>query len=234
MTVREVADRAGITVRALHHYDQIGLLQPGSVTEAGYRIYDEASLERLWRILFLRELGFPLRDIARMLDNPAFDREAALIEHHDLLLLQRKRLDRLIALVEQAMKGETTMDFEALNTQEIDQYKEEAKARWGETAAWAQSEARAKKRGKSDWDAINAEREAIFRQFATCMEEGGDPAGCVEAWRTHINRHFYDCTPEILRSLAVMYTEDERFQKHFDKVKPGLAAYIAEAIRMHA
>ena len=95
-TVKQMSQVSGISVRTLHHYDAIGLLKPTRVTEAGYRLYDDAALERLQSILLFRELQFPLKEIGRILDTPGFDRQAALNDQIHLLELQREYIDRLL------------------------------------------------------------------------------------------------------------------------------------------
>ena len=123
-TIRQVAELSGVSVRTLHYYDEIGLLAPAAVTGAGYRLYDAAALARLQQILFFRELDFPLADIRRILDDPAFDRRKAMAGHRALLQLKLERLQRLIGLVDgildgnitdSATKGETKVDFEAFD-----------------------------------------------------------------------------------------------------------------------
>lgn len=120
-TVQQVARRTGVTVRALHYYDQIGLLHPARVTQAGYRLYGGPELARLMQILFFRELEVPLKEIARLMAAPAYDSHRALEQHLHLLELKRKRLDRLIDLAGRALKGENTMQFDAFDTTEIQQ-----------------------------------------------------------------------------------------------------------------
>ena len=96
-TVKEVSRITGVSVRTLHHYDAIGLLKPTAVTEAGYRLYDDAALERMQSILLFRELQFPLKDIKRILDAPDFDPMAALAQQVRLLEMQREHLEQLIS-----------------------------------------------------------------------------------------------------------------------------------------
>ena len=125
-TVHEVSRLTGISVRALHHYDAIGLLKPSRVTEAGYRLYDGAALRRLQNILFFRELQFPLKEIKAILDNPEFDPKEALDQQIRLLELQRTRIDRLISLAREAQKGGTDqMNFQAFQKTEYDRYAQE-------------------------------------------------------------------------------------------------------------
>ena len=96
-TVKEVSRITGVSVRTLHHYDAIGLLKPTVVTEAGYRLYDDAALERMQSILLFRELQFPLKDIKRILDAPDFDPMTALAQQVHLLEMQREHLEQLIS-----------------------------------------------------------------------------------------------------------------------------------------
>lgn len=142
-TVHEVSKLAGVSVRTLHHYDAIGLLKPTAVTDAGYRLYDDAALARLQTILLFRELRFPLKEIKTILDRPDFDREQALTQQIKLLELQRKRLDELISFARDLLtKGVNTMDFSAFDCTELDQYAAEVKARWSDTAAYREFQRR--------------------------------------------------------------------------------------------
>lgn len=111
LTIHQMAERTGVTIRALRYYDKIGLLPPGAVSPAGYRLYGPAELERLQQILFFRELEFPLAEIKAILASPAYDRTAALTAQRALLRAKRDRLDGLLRLVEVALKGETTMEM---------------------------------------------------------------------------------------------------------------------------
>ena len=139
MTVREVSRRTGVTVRALQYYDQIGLLPPAKRTEAGYRLYDERALQRLGQIMLFRELEFSLDEIRAILDRPDFDRDLALSDQIKLLTMRRDRLDALINLANTLrQKGGTSMDFTAFDKTGIDQYAEQARARWGKTPEYAE------------------------------------------------------------------------------------------------
>ena len=242
-TVREVARLTGISVRTLHYYDEIGLLHPSEVTPAGYRLYGEEAVERLGQILFFRELDFPLREIAAILDSPSFDRQEAMANHRRLLELKRARLDRLIRLVDQNLKGESNMgenDLKAFDMEEYEatraQYAAEAKERWGETEAYRESEKRTGSYRKEDWARIQQEAEGIFSKLAANRDKGpSDPAvqECVRAWQEHITRHYYTCTNEILQGLGQMYAADERFTKWFDeRYGSGTAQFVSEAIRL--
>lgn len=241
-TVRQAARAAGISVRTLRYYDQIGLLPPTAVTPAGYRLYDDTAMARLLQILLYRELDFPLADIRAILDDPAFDIGRALEQHRTLLLCKRDRLDRLIRLTDSLRKGGDTMAFDAFDSGEIDalrhQYAEEARERWGGTAAYAQSEEKARGYGNAEWAQIQAEADRILGAAADRRAAGGagdqDAQRLVAEWQAHIRRYYYDCTTEILAGLGEMYTQDERFRRHLDdRYGAGFAAFFSEAIRRY-
>ncbi len=239
-TVNEVARLANVSVRTLHYYDQIGLLRPSALTDAGYRLYDDAALARLQQILFFRELDFPLTEIGRILENPSFNRRRALENHRSLLTLRRKRLDALIRLVDDTLKGDEPMSFKEFDMTEIEEaqkkYAKEAQERWGGTDAYAQSKARAAGYGKEEWARITAESNAIYQGFAQSV--GTSPASpevqqLVADWQGLITRYFYDCSNEILQGLGEMYIADERFTKNLDKYGEGTAQQMSDAIRVY-
>lgn len=237
MKIKELAALSGITVRTLHHYDEIGLLSPSRSGGAGYRSYTDADLARLQEILFFRELDFPLREIKEILQSPEYDRTEALKRQRQLLLAQRKRLDKLIRLTEQSMKGTNTMNVQEFDMTEIEnakkQYSAEAKQRWGSTAAYAESEAKAQQYTKADWQRISGAMGEIFAAFAALR--GTNPAApeaaaLVQRWQAHISSNFYQCSTEILAGLGQMYTADERFTKNIDQYGAGTAQFISDAI----
>ena len=170
-TVREVSRLSGVSVRTLHHYDAIGLLKPAAVTEAGYRLYDDGSLSRLQRILLLRELQFPLKDIRAMLDAPEEDRTLALAQQLRLLEMQRAHIDGLIALTHDILKkGANAMDFSVFDRTAIDDYAAEVRSRWGETAAYRQSQSHSAEENHVS----SAGLMAIFGKFGTLRSK--DPS----------------------------------------------------------
>ena len=239
MKISEVAKLTGLTVRALHYYDEIGLLKPGEVTNAGYRVYSDADLEILQQILFFRELDFPLNDIKEIMLNPNYDKEIALQKHKELLLQKRERIDDLIVLIEQTLKGECDMSFKEFDKTAIEdskrQYAAEAKQRWGKTDAYAEYEAKTKKYDDNKWNATNDESNAILSEFGQIRHL--DPAGqeaqaLVQKWQDHITRSYYTCTKQILAGLGQMYVGDERFMKNIDKHGEGTAAFMAAAIEV--
>lgn len=234
MTIHEMSALAGVSVRTLHHYDAIGLLPPTERTETGYRRYDETALARLQVILLFRELAFPLRDIERILDDPGFDRAAALADQIRLLELRREQLDRLIALARETLEtGAIPMRFDAFDKTELDQYADEVKAKWGGTAAYQEHEARTQAGTAGDPVELMAHFAALggLRQLAP-----DDPKvqNVVRALQQTITDHSYPCTKEILAGLGELYVADERFRRNIDKVGGvGTAAFAAEAIRAY-
>lgn len=242
-TVKAVAKLANITVRTLHHYDHMGLLSPQTTSQAGYRLYTDADLERLQQVLFFRELGFSLQEIKEILDHPGFDRREALVSHRNLLLEKQKRLQALIQSVDQtiqAMERGLPMTaqemFEPFDEATMEVYKAEAKERWGHTAAYAESERRTSRYTKEDWGLIHAESQAITLGLAERMDrEPGDAEvqALIDRWFLHINDRFYTCPLEIFRAIGEGYVDDPRFTRTYDRVKKGLAVFKRDAMRLY-
>ena len=241
LQIKEFAELTGVSVRTLHYYDKIGLLKPSFVDEQnGYRFYDEASLERMQEILFYRELDFPLKIIAEILASPNYDKQKALAEQKRLLTIKKNRLERLIAALEQAEKGEITMS--AFDNSEYEtarqEYEDEAKRRWGDTDAYKQSQAKTAGYSKDKWNNILAGMNGVFAEFAACKNCGeradSDTAQrLVKKLQDYITGNFYHCTDDILAGLGQMYICDERFKKNIDKSGEGTAEFVAEAIKIY-
>ena len=235
MTVHEVSVRTGVSVRALHHYDRIGLLRPTVVTEAGYRLYDDAALERLQQILLFRELEFPLKEIAAILDSPDFDRDRALEQQITLLRLRRDHLDDLLAMALDIRKtGVNQMRFEAFSTEKIDAYAEQARQSWGHTDAYREYEARSAGRTPEQARALGEGLMRVIAGFGDLKHlPADDPAvrEKVAELRAYITEHYYRCTPDILRGLGQMYGAGGEMTENIDAFAgAGTAAFAAEAI----
>jgi DNA-binding transcriptional MerR regulator len=237
-TIGQLASLTGVTVRTLHHYDEIGLLRPSARSEAGYRLYDRDDLERLQEILVDRALGFPLEEIRERLDDPAHDRLAALRRRRALLAERVDELSGVLALVDAtiaAHEQEVSMEPERLfEGFDPAAYEEEARARWGATPEYAESRRRTTAYSAADWDAIRAEADAIGEAFAAleragAAADGPEARALAERHRAHISRWFYDCSPEIHRGLGELYLGDARFQAWWDRFQPGLAVYVRSA-----
>lgn len=239
-TVKEVSKLTGISVRTLHYYDEIGLLKPTETTSAGYRIYNGEALGRLQQILFFRELGFALKDIRSILDNPSFDPRKALENHRRLLVMERDRLDGLICLADQTLKGEMSMSFKEFDRSEIEEiqkeYAKEAEERWGNTDAYRESERKTSSYGTDDWKRIHQESNRLYQEFAANRDKPADDPNVqklVKEWQEFISRNFYNCTNEILAGLGAMYTGDPRFAKNINQHGEGLADFMSKAIEVY-
>lgn len=240
MKTSEVAKLTGVTKRTLHYYDEIGLLKPSEVTEAGYRVYNEADLEVLQQILFFRELDFSLEDIRQIMQNPSYDKKNALQKQKELLLQKRERLDVLISLVNKTLKGERDMSFSQFDTSRIEEtkqkYAEEAKRRWGDTDAYAEYESKEKSRDAVRKKAMDDEGEAILSEFGrkrSLAPDCEEVQRLVERWQEHITDKYYTCTKEILFGLGKMYVGDERFTRYIDRYGEGTAAFMSAAIAVY-
>jgi DNA-binding transcriptional MerR regulator len=245
-SVGQVARYAGVSVRTLHHYDEIGLLAPGGRSPSGYRRYAERDLERLQQVLYYRELGFPLEEIATILDDPGTDAAAHLRRQHLLLTRRIDRLREMVASVERAMEAEKMgisltpeERFEVFGEHDPAQYADEAEQRWGDTDAYRQSQQRTRSYRKEDWLAIKAESEGINARFAAAMAAGEPATGTAamdvaEEHRRHIDRWFYDLGYPMHRGLAEMYLADPRFTANYENVAAGLAQYMHDAILANA
>jgi DNA-binding transcriptional MerR regulator len=245
-TVRQLARLAGVSVRTLHHYDQIKLLKPSARTEAGYRLYGEADLLRLQQILFFKELDFSLAEIQTILDRPGFDQVEALRMHRRMLGERAERLARLLRTVDRTiakLTGEDTMPvtdeelYEGFSPEEREQllgYEAEARERWGEMAA--ESQRRVRQMSKAQWRAIRQEGDAITRRMAELM---GRPVSDAEVQAAMARQHawienFYPCPAEIFRGLGQGYVDDPRFTAAYDKYRPGLAVFMRDAMAYYA
>ena len=235
MTVHEVSKITEVSIRALHHYDNIGLLPATDLTEAGYRLYDDAALERLQIILLFRELEFPLKDIKKIIDSPDFDREKALEQQIQLLELRREHLQNLIELARGIKTiGVKNMSFDAFDTKKIDEYAEQAKASWGQTDAYKEYEKKSEGRTKETQQKLNVEMMDIFREFGEIRNQEPDSAAAIsfaKKLQEHITANYYTCTDEILSSLGAMYAAGGDFTENIDKVGgKGTAEFAQKAI----
>ena len=242
MSVNEVAKETGVTIRTLHYYDKIGLLSPSTLSEANYRYYSKEDIDKLQQILFYKEVGFELKAIKSMMDAPAYSKEQALKRHRNLLLLKRKRLDKLILLVEQSLKGEETISFQAFSEEEImklqKEYYKEAAQRWQHTPAFKEYQQKHPNgENSSEWKTFDLAAQKIFGEIFTSIDEAPshpDVQAAIEEWRNFITEHYYDCKIEIFRSLGLLYVEDERFEATINRYGDDrLARFISEAIAIY-
>ena len=234
MTVKEISEKTGVSVRTLHYYDEIGLLRPEGTTEAGYRLYSHENLKRLQSILLLRELEFPLKAIKRMLDDPEVDKAAAMEQQIRLLTMKRNRLSGLISLAERIRKGEDIVDLKSFDKSHIDKYAQEAKQRWGDTEEYKEYEKRTGPYGMDQWRAVTQSIEDCFVGFGAIKDKGAASEEArlqAKALQDTITANYYPCSKEILSRLGMMYVADERFREYIDQMGgEGTAEFASKAI----
>ena len=238
MTVHEVSSLSGVSIRALHHYDKIGLLPATEVTGAGYRLYDEAALQRLQCILLFKELEFPLRQIRQILDSPGFDRIKALEQQIHLLELRKEHLENLIVLAREIQTtGGKNMRFDAFDTEKIDEYARQARETWGKTAAWQEFEEKSRGRSRQEQQELNVKMMYIFAQLGDLKDgspEDEKAQALVLKLQEFITANYYTCTDEILLSLGQMYAAGGEFTERIDRTGgEGCAVFVCRAIEAY-
>lgn len=252
--IGEAAKRMGVTIRALHYYDQIGLLVPQKYTGAKYRLYSEKELERLEQILFLKEIGFELKEIKELLNAPNYDEKEVYKRQRALLLEKRREIDRMLERLDILIEGKKItrqmmgnakekVQSKAMGDQKIialqKQYYREILELYGHTQSFEQFETRSLKQGKEQlWKNMNDEASELFGQIAMAREKGekaGSPfvQQLIKAWQDYISKTQYECTMEILEGLGKLYVSDQRFYNYYEGIQSGLADFIAEAIAIY-
>lgn len=242
-----LAGLAGVTVRTLHHYDELGLVTPSARTAAGYRVYAPADVERLREVLTYRRLGFGLREVAELVGDPDVDAVAHLRRQRELLVEQRDQADAMVAAIDKELEARAMgiqltpqEQLEVFGTDKVGgEWADEARERWGETAEYRESQRRTAGYTKDDWARIKAETDANVQEFAGALRAGtpADGAAAMDAaerHRQHIIENFYDCGYEMHKCLAQIYVADPRFTANYDDVEPGLARYVHDAILANA
>ena len=239
-SIKQIADLAGVTTRTIRYYDQIGLLAPIQIGENGYRYYDRGSLLRLQQIMFYRELDVPLRDIQIIMSRPDFNPLEAMEKHRLALLNRRQRFDMLIHTVDQTiqtLKGESQMkENEIFDGFDESEYEEEARQRWGNTVAYAESQKRWGSYSADEKQAIKVEGQEITRRMVG--SDGGvkadDPQiqAAIADYMSYINRNFYTIDKEMLGNLSDMWVADPRFAVNYERIRKGGAAFVREAVHI--
>lgn len=235
-TVNEVSKLPGVSVRTLHYYDAIDLLKPTEVTEAGYRLYDDIAISRLQNILLFRELRFSLKEIKAILDSSGFDPLEALTQQIKLLELQKKHIEELISFAREIQKkGVREMNFHVFDKSEIEQYKAEAKAKWGETKEYQEYEQ--KQKSGYDFSKTASRMMNLFFELGTLRQMSPADKAVQEkigALQNFITKNYYTCNNEILCGLGQMYVDDERFRRNIDKTGgEGTAEFVKQAIEIY-
>jgi DNA-binding transcriptional MerR regulator len=240
-TVKQLSKLAGVTPRTLHHYDDIGLLNPTRVGDNGYRYYGDEALLRLQQILFYRELDLPLEDIKKIIGRRDFDELGALESHKDALNKQIARLNRLLVTVDNTihhLKGNKTMSeksfFEGFSEEEQEKYALEAEKLYdAETVRASNKKWKAYSAAKKEQ--IKSEGSAIYLDMIAAMPKGANSPNVqaiVERWRAHIE-YFWTPNLDQLQALANGYNDDPRFKANFDKIHPQLAEFMQEAVTIY-
>ena len=243
LTVGQVAERFAITVRTLHHYDEVGLLSPSERTRAGYRLYTDGDLTRLQHIVVYRRLGFALEDVALLLENPEGAAEH-LRRQRAAVLHRLDEMRDLVTAIDRALEREmnnqpaTPDDLKELFGDGFHDAQAEAEERWGETDAWRQSQERTKGYTKADWEEVKAESDRTHQAFTDAMDAGEPPTSEVAMDAAELHRasmqRFYDCSYDMHRNLADMYVSDPRFTATYDEIRPGMSHYVRDAIHATA
>ena len=242
-TVGRVAKLAHVSVRTLHHYDELGLLVPSQRSEADYRLYTDEDLDRLQTVLFFKELGFSLQEIRELVDDPGFERREALVVQRDLIAEQALRFEAMLGLIDKtlaSLQGGIQMTkeekFEVFGDFDPAEHEEEAEQRWGDTDAYKESARRTARYTKDDWARFKTESEQINAAIVALMDEGvaaSDPRAmdAVDKARLQIDTWFYPCSHEMHSGLADMYIADPRFEANYEKIHLGMARWVHDAIK---
>lgn len=245
MTVGAAASLVGVTVRALHHWDEIGLVRPSGRTAAGYRLYTTEDVARLHRVLVYRELGVSLEDIAALLDSPSEEAAESLLRQRDQLLERIGRLRRMadgLDRMAEARRAGVLLSAEEqvaiFGKQWQPSWAAEARERWGHTDQWAQAAERAAGRTPEDWKEITRRVEELDADLAAAKAEGVTPGSeranaLAERHRASIGVYF-DCTHSMHVCLGRMYAEDPAFSAHYNNMAPGLVAWLREVVDANA
>ncbi len=238
MHIKEFADLFGVSVRTLHYYDQTDLLKPAFTDPCNsYRYYDEACAQRMFEIMFLRELDFPLKDIRDILSSPDYNKKEAFRKQKELLICKKKHLENLIDSLEKAEKGE--MDMTSFKNSDYEnkrkEYEKEVREKWGNTEAYEQSQKKTAEYTADKWQSATDGLDSIMGEFAEAMKsnissESDEALALAGKLQKFITDNFYDCTKDILRGLGEMYVLDERFKNNIDKHGDGTAEFIRGAI----
>jgi DNA-binding transcriptional MerR regulator len=242
LTIGSAARLAGVTVRTLHHYDKIGLVSPREHTDAGYRLYGHEEMERLQEVLFFRELGFGLGEIARTIQDPGYDRTEALERQRESLLEKSRRLVAMVEVIDRTIETDregTSMAveemFEVFGGFDPTEHEAEAEDRWGDTEAHTESNRRVAKYSKQDWLQLTAEADAINTSLLDLMAAGTaadslEAMDLAERHRAHITKWFFPCASDVHSGIGQMYVTDPRFKENIDKSGEGLSRYLSDAI----
>lgn len=234
-TVKEVSTLTGASIRALRHYDSIGLLRPTKVTEAGYRLYDEAAVEKLRLILVYRELGFSLDEIRTLLDAPDHDRNEIL--QHQIGLMEekvRKLQNRITFAKGMELLGVKHMKLSDFDPKKVDDYSSQAKALYGKTRAYKEYQQKAEGRTTEQEQELGSSLMDLFTrlgQMRPCQPDSPEALAWAKALQAFLTENYYTCTPQILQGLGQMYAGGGSMTENIDKAGgAGTGAFAKEVI----
>lgn len=237
-TVKEVSDLTGVSIRALRHYDAIGLLKPTRLTDAGYRLYNEEAIERLHMILIYRELGLSLKMIGHILDAPDYDR-SQILTHQIRLMGQRINTlqDRISLATGMLTAGVKDMDFENFDKKRMDEYSRQAKVLYGKTDAYKEYSQKSQNRTAEQEKDLGTQVMDFFARLGALRPCRPDSAAAL-AWAKELQdfftEHFYTCTPQLLRSLAQSYGDGGSMNENIDKAGgAGTGSFAKEVIEAY-
>lgn len=235
LTVKEVSELTKISIRTLHYYDSIGLLHPTSFTEAGYRLYSDADLERLQLIMLYKELGFTLKEINEILNSSDFDKQKVIEHQIKLLKLKKERLEHLITFAQGVhFRGVDQLDFSAFDTSKIDDYRMQTKTLWGKSKVYKEYEDKTNPLSEQEKHTIDEGLMVIFAQFGEMKNDDLHDESVhnqVKKLQNYISEHYYTCTDEMLIGLGHMYASGGSFTENIDKVGgAGTAQFVKQAI----
>ncbi len=239
MKINEVSKLSGVSIRTLQYYDSIGLLKPAGYTDADYRLYDDAAIERLQMILLFKELEFPLKDIKKIIDSPSFDKKKAVEQQIELLTLKREHIDNLLNLARgiKEIGVNKVMDFTAFDKEKIDEYAKKAKETWGNTEAYKEYEEKNKGRTDADNKKLMKDLMLIFTEFGGMKEmDPSDeiPQKQVKKLQDFISKNMYNCTNEILSGLGKAYAAEGEMRDNIDKAGgEGTGVFASKAISIY-
>lgn len=245
MPVGETAARLGLTVRTLHHWDEIGLARPAARSSAGYRLYTDDDLDRLRRILVYRELGLDLDAIRAVLDEPGDDvadqlrvQRAQVAQRIAQLQVLDEDLERMIAAQEHGILLSEHEQRETFGPAWDTNWPAEARDAYGGSRQWQQYAERSASRSADDWAAVTRLVSDLDHELGAAVDAGvrpGDPAAeaLVERHREVFSQYF-PLTRQMQVHLGRMYADDPRFAAHYDGIRPGLAAWLRDAIEASA
>ena len=239
MTVNEVAKLCGISVRALHYYDEIGLLVPDAFSDSNYRLYSNKDIDRLFQIIFLKEIGFELKKIKEILSDPNYNHEEALKNHKKILMIKKKRIEELIEIVDKTIEGQdfcyTPFDNSEIIKIQIQYYKE-AGLRFKNTPEFQEFEERNETNKLSKWNEFDKKAKIIFSELSELINNQPDSDEVqfiISKWQDCISENYYQCSKEMLKSLSEMYIGDNRFVDYYNNICNGLAQFVYEAIQVY-